>query len=118
MGEKQMSTAAKPAVRPDRAHFSSGPCAKRPGWSPDNLKLESLGRSHRSKLGKSRLKLAIDKTRAILKIPADYRIGIMPGSDTGRHRGCLLVHAGRAPGGCVRFRKLRRRLGSPTSRSS
>ena len=63
-----MSTAAKPAVRPDRAHFSSGPCAKRPGWSPDNLKLESLGRSHRSKLGKSRLKLAIDKTRAVLKI--------------------------------------------------
>jgi phosphoserine aminotransferase len=83
MGEKQMSTAAKPAVRPDRAHFSSGPCAKRPGWSPDNLKLESLGRSHRSKLGKSRLKLAIDKTRSVLKIPADYRIGIMPGSDTG-----------------------------------
>jgi phosphoserine aminotransferase len=83
MGEKQMTTAAKPAVRPDRAHFSSGPCAKRPGWSPDNLKLESLGRSHRSKLGKSRLKLAIDKTRAILRIPADYRIGIMPGSDTG-----------------------------------
>ena len=78
-----MTTAAKPAVRPDRAHFSSGPCAKRPGWSPDNLKLESLGRSHRSKLGKARLKLAIDKTRAILKIPADYRIGIMPGSDTG-----------------------------------
>ena len=78
-----MSTAAKPAVRPDRAHFSSGPCAKRPGWSPENLKLESLGRSHRSKLGKSRLKLAIDKTRSVLKIPADYRIGIMPGSDTG-----------------------------------
>jgi phosphoserine aminotransferase len=83
MGEKQMTTVAKPAVRPERAHFSSGPCAKRPGWSPDNLKLESLGRSHRSKLGKARLKLAIDKTRAILKIPADYRIGIMPGSDTG-----------------------------------
>ena len=73
----------KPAVRPDRAHFSSGPCAKRPGWSPDNLKLESLGRSHRSKLGKARLKLAIDKTRASLMIPADYRVGIMPGSDTG-----------------------------------
>jgi phosphoserine aminotransferase len=78
-----MTTPAKPAVRPDRAHFSSGPCAKRPGWSPENLKFESLGRSHRSKLGKARLKLAIDKTRAVLKIPADYRIGIMPGSDTG-----------------------------------
>jgi phosphoserine aminotransferase len=87
MGDIAMTTAAKPAVRPDikpiRAHFSSGPCAKRPGWTPDNLKLESLGRSHRSKLGKARLKLAIDKTRAVLKIPADYRIGIMPGSDTG-----------------------------------
>jgi phosphoserine aminotransferase len=83
MGDNQMTTPAKPAVRPDRAHFSSGPCAKRPGWSPENLKFESLGRSHRSKLGKARLKLAIDKTRAVLKIPADYRIGIMPGSDTG-----------------------------------
>jgi phosphoserine aminotransferase len=83
MGDNQMTTPAKPAVRPDRAHFSSGPCAKRPGWTPDNLKLESLGRSHRSKLGKARLKLAIDKTRGVLKIPADYRIGIMPGSDTG-----------------------------------
>jgi phosphoserine aminotransferase len=83
MGEKQMTTAAKPAAKPSRPHFSSGPCAKRPGWSPENLKLESLGRSHRSKLGKARLKLAIDKTRAILNIPADFRIGIMPGSDTG-----------------------------------
>jgi len=79
-----MTTApAKPAAKPARPHFSSGPCAKRPGWTPDNLKLDSLGRSHRSKLGKARLKLAIDKTRAILKIPADFRIGIMPGSDTG-----------------------------------
>ena len=79
-----MTTApAKPAAKPARPHFSSGPCAKRPGWTPDNLKLESLGRSHRSKLGKARLKLAIDKTRAILKIPTDFRIGIMPGSDTG-----------------------------------
>ena len=77
------TTPAKPAAKPARPHFSSGPCAKRPGWTPDNLKLESLGRSHRSKLGKARLKLAIDKTRAILKIPADFRIGIMPGSDTG-----------------------------------
>jgi phosphoserine aminotransferase len=83
MGDIAMTTPAKPAARPARAHFSSGPCAKRPGWTPDNLKLDSLGRSHRSKLGKARLKLAIDKTRAILKIPADYRIGIMPGSDTG-----------------------------------
>jgi phosphoserine aminotransferase len=83
MGDKQMTAPAKPTAKPARPHFSSGPCAKRPGWSPDNLKLESLGRSHRSKLGKARLKLAIDKTRAILNIPADHRIGIMPGSDTG-----------------------------------
>jgi phosphoserine aminotransferase len=83
MGDKQMTAPAKPTAKPARPHFSSGPCAKRPGWSPDNLKLDSLGRSHRSKLGKARLKLAIDKTRAILNIPADFRIGIMPGSDTG-----------------------------------
>jgi phosphoserine aminotransferase len=97
MGEKQMSLPAKPAVRPDRAHFSSGPCAKRPGWSPDNLKLESLGRSHRSKLGKARLKLAIDKTRAVLKIPADYRIGIMPGSDTGAIEAAMWSMLGARP---------------------
>ena len=74
---------AKPTALPARPHFSSGPCAKRPGWNPQKLAIDSLGRSHRSKLGKARLKLAIDKTRAILKVPADYRIGIMPGSDTG-----------------------------------
>lgn len=78
-----MTNPAKPAARPLRPHFSSGPCAKRPGWSPAALKLDSLGRSHRSKLGKERLKLAIDRTRSSLRIPADYRIGIMPGSDTG-----------------------------------
>jgi len=92
-----MSLPAKPAVRPDRAHFSSGPCAKRPGWTPDNLKLESLGRSHRSKLGKARLKLAIDKTRAVLKIPADYRIGIMPGSDTGAIEAAMWSMLGARP---------------------
>jgi phosphoserine aminotransferase len=73
----------RPAVRPARPFFSSGPCAKRPGWSPENLKHALLGRSHRSKPGKARLKEAIDKTRAILGIPADYRIGIVPASDTG-----------------------------------
>ena len=72
-----------PAVRPARPHFSSGPCAKRPGWSPDNLPTDALGRSHRSKLGKSRLKEAIDRTRALLSVPDDYRIGIVPASDTG-----------------------------------
>ncbi len=72
-----------PALRPRAPFFSSGPCAKRPGWSIQNLKTESLGRSHRAKLGKARLKLAIDLTREILKVPADYRIAIVPASDTG-----------------------------------
>ncbi len=74
---------AKPALRPARPEFSSGPCAKRPGWSPDKLSSAVLGRSHRSKLGKARLKLAIDRTREVLEVPADYLIGIVPGSDTG-----------------------------------
>jgi phosphoserine aminotransferase len=72
-----------PAARPRAPFFSSGPCAKRPGWSLQNLKTDSLGRSHRAKLGKARLKLAIDLTREILEVPADYRIGIVPASDTG-----------------------------------
>jgi phosphoserine aminotransferase len=72
-----------PAARPRAPFFSSGPCAKRPGWSLDQLSTESLGRSHRAKLGKARLKLAIDLTREVLEVPADYRIGIVPGSDTG-----------------------------------
>ncbi len=72
-----------PAVRPVRPHFSSGPCAKRPGWSLENLHTDLLGRSHRSKPGKARLKEAIDRTRALLGVPADYRIGIVPASDTG-----------------------------------
>ena len=78
-----MTENVRPAVRPARPFFSSGPCAKRPGWSPDNLKNALLGRSHRSKPGKARLKEAIDKTREILGVPADYRIGIVPASDTG-----------------------------------
>ncbi|KAI95361.1 phosphoserine aminotransferase [Rhodomicrobium udaipurense JA643] len=76
-------TASKPAARPNVAHFSSGPCAKRPGYSLDNLKTAELGRSHRSKPGKAKLKLAIDKTRAILGVPQDYLIGIVAASDTG-----------------------------------
>jgi phosphoserine aminotransferase len=73
----------KPAARPARPYFSSGPCAKRPGWSAANLGSATLGRSHRAKVGKARLKEAIDKTRALLEVPADYRIGIVPASDTG-----------------------------------
>jgi phosphoserine aminotransferase len=76
-------TAAKPALRPHVPHFSSGPCAKRPGWNPQNLKDAALGRSHRAKIGKTKLKLAIDLTREILEVPADYKIGIVPASDTG-----------------------------------
>ena len=78
-----MNTLAKPAMRPARAEFSSGPCAKRPGWSAENLRSAVLGRSHRSKLGKARLQAAIDQTRAVLQVPADYLIGIVPASDTG-----------------------------------
>lgn len=76
-------TETKPSVRPARPNFSSGPCAKRPGWSLKNLENASLGRSHRSKVGKARLKEAIDRTRALLGLPDDYRIGIVPASDTG-----------------------------------
>jgi len=72
-----------PAARPHDARFSSGPCAKRPGWTPEALKDAALGRSHRAKVGKTKLKLAIDLTRETLGVPADYRIGITPGSDTG-----------------------------------
>src|SRR5712671_2581731 len=76
-------TAAKPALRPNVPHFSSGPCAKRPGWNPQNLKDAALGRSHRAKIGKARLKLAIELTREVLEVPANYKIGIVPASDTG-----------------------------------
>ncbi|MDB5438024.1 MAG: phosphoserine aminotransferase [Caulobacteraceae bacterium] len=78
-----MTTLAKPAMRPARPLFSSGPCAKRPGWSVEALQNAVVGRSHRSKLGKARLKLAIDKMRDTLGLPADYLCGIVAGSDTG-----------------------------------
>jgi phosphoserine aminotransferase len=76
-------TAAKPAQRPVVPHFSSGPCAKRPGWNPQNLKDGALGRSHRAKVGKAKLKQAIELTREVLEVPSDYKIGIVPASDTG-----------------------------------
>jgi phosphoserine aminotransferase len=78
-----MMTSAKPVLRPTVPHFSSGPCAKRPGWSLSALTDAVLGRSHRSKIGKAKLKRAIDLTREVLEVPADYRIGIVPASDTG-----------------------------------
>ncbi len=76
-------TGTAPAVRPARPFFSSGPCAKRPGWTPETLNAAVLGRSHRSKAGKAKLQEAIDRTRSLLGVPADYRIGIVPASDTG-----------------------------------
>ena len=78
-----MNTLAKPAMRPARPEFSSGPCAKRPGWTPENLRNAVLGRSHRSKLGKARIVEAITRTREVLQVPDDFLIGIVPGSDTG-----------------------------------
>jgi len=76
-------TITMPGVRPLIPHFSSGPCAKRPGWNLQALTDALLGRSHRSKVGKAKLKRAIDLTREILEMPADYRLGIVPASDTG-----------------------------------
>jgi phosphoserine aminotransferase len=76
-------TIVKPALRPACAHFSSGPCAKIPGWTPKLLETASVGRSHRSGEGKARLKLAIQLTREVLEVPDDYLIGIVPASDTG-----------------------------------
>src|SRR6187551_1899925 len=76
-------TNAMPGVRPSNPHFSSGPCAKRPGWSLQALTDAVLGRSHRSKIGKAKLKRAIELTREVLQAPSDHRIGIVPASDTG-----------------------------------
>ena len=74
---------AAPAVKPARPFFSSGPCAKPPGWAPEKLATESLGRSHRAKIGKARLQHCIDLMREVLQLPDSHRIGIVPGSDTG-----------------------------------
>jgi phosphoserine aminotransferase len=78
-----MNTLAKPAQRPARPEFSSGPTVKHPGWSLSNLQAAPLGRSHRSKVGKGRLKEAIDRTREVLQVPDDFLIGVVPASDTG-----------------------------------
>ena len=78
-----MANIQKPDLRPQRPQFSSGPCVKRPGWSLTNLEDAALGRSHRAKIGKAKLGEAIDRTRAILGVPDDYKIGIVPASDTG-----------------------------------
>jgi phosphoserine aminotransferase len=79
----QALRAPKPIVKPNRPNFSSGPCAKPPGWSPDKLDTSALGRSHRGSVGKARLAEAIERTHALLRLPAGYRLGIVPASDTG-----------------------------------
>ena len=91
----------KPSVRPRVPLFSSGPCAKRPGWNLQVLKDALIGRSHRSKAGKAKLKRAIDLTREILEVPADYRIGIVPASDTGAVEMALWSLLGARPGGLI-----------------
>ena len=73
----------RPGAKPARPYFSSGPCAKPPGWSPDHLRTDALGRSHRGAIGKARLQEAIERTHALLQLPDDYRLGIVPASDTG-----------------------------------
>ena len=88
---------AKPATKPARPFFSSGPCAKPPGWSPEKLATESLGRSHRSKLGKTRLQYSIDLMRELLRLPDTHRIGIVPGSDTGAFEMAMWTMLGARP---------------------
>ena len=78
-----MSASPKPSARPSRTEFSSGPCAKRPGWTLDALKNALVGRSHRAKPAKARIKQVLDKSKSVLGIPADYKIAIVPASDTG-----------------------------------
>src|ERR1700748_3873791 len=95
-----MTGNSRPAVRPARPFFSSGPCAKRPGWTPDALSGALLGRSHRSKPGKAKLKDAIDRTKALLGIPANYRVGIVPASDTGAVEMALWSLLGPLPVDC------------------
>ncbi len=92
-----MTNVPKPQVRPARPFFSSGPCAKPPGWSPDKLATASLGRSHRAKIGKSRLGLAIDLMREVLQVPDTHSIGIVPASDTGAFEMAMWTMLGARP---------------------
>jgi phosphoserine aminotransferase len=94
-------TGNRPAVRPARPFFSSGPCAKRPGWTAEALKGALLGRSHRAKPGKAKLKDAIDRTKKVLGIPADYRVGIVPASDTGAVEMAMWTMLGPKPVDCL-----------------
>ena len=87
----------QPAARPENPRFSSGPCAKPPVFSFDRLADAALGRSHRATVGKAKLKAAIDTTREVLGIPADYRIGIVPASDTGAYEMAMWTMLGERP---------------------
>ena len=90
-------TAPAAQARPRVPNFSSGPCAKRPGWSLKALNDAALGRSHRAKIGKAKLKLAIDLTREVLQVPADYLVGIVPASDTGAYEMAMWTMLGARP---------------------
>ena len=92
-----MSEVTTPQVRPTRPYFSSGPCAKPPVWSPEKLNTESLGRSHRAKIGKTRLAYCIDLMREMLQLPDTHRIGIVPGSDTGAFEMAMWTMLGARP---------------------
>ncbi|PWJ14490.1 phosphoserine transaminase [Jannaschia seohaensis] len=92
-----MTDLQRPATRPADPRFSSGPCKKHPGWSLQNFDDASLGRSHRAAIGKSRLKEAIDRTHALLGLPADYRVGIVPASDTGAYEMAMWTMLGARP---------------------
>jgi phosphoserine aminotransferase len=97
VGASTAVLAAKPQATPARPYFSSGPCAKPPGWTPQQLSTESLGRSHRSKIGKARLQYCIDLMRELLKLPDTHRIGIVPGSDTGAYEMAMWTMLGARP---------------------
>ncbi len=92
-----MTEVTKPQAKPARPFFSSGPCAKPPGWEASKLATESLGRSHRSKIGKTRLQLAIDLIRDVLQVPETHRIGIVPASDTGAYEMAMWTMLGARP---------------------
>ncbi len=92
-----MTEVRKPQAKPARPFFSSGPCAKPPGWSPQKIATESLGRSHRAKIGKARLALCIDLMREMLRLPDTHRIGIVPGSDTGAFEMAMWTMLGARP---------------------
>jgi phosphoserine aminotransferase len=97
LADATRASAAKPATTPARPFFSSGPCAKPPGWNAANLATDSLGRSHRSKIGKQRLQYCIDLMRELLKLPDTHRIGIVPGSDTGAYEMAMWTMLGARP---------------------